>query len=134
MTQPIEPERHTVAYYVGLLSRPDIVEKRAYALRLIGDLAWHAHLGEAERLRRIVNLAAAAEQLAPGVLHYDKCGEGVLACGLTVVPAGSGYVIDETRVTCVPCRTAAQLDHSKECRDQLEERPCRFDCPARGES
>lgn len=73
-----------------------------------------------------------------GDLHYLEPGAGdgdlsdVLACGLTVATSGTGYVEDETRVTCQACRAAAQLDHSRPCREQAAEWPCRlFDCPAR---
>lgn len=89
---------------------------------------WHLGLNSRDLIAGIAD----AEHL-----HYLEPGSGdgdlsnVLACGLTVATSGSGYVKDEARVTCRACRAAAQLDHSPECREQLEERPCRFDCEAR---
>jgi hypothetical protein len=74
--------------------------------------------------------AAPAHFLEPGAGDGDLTD--VLSCGLTVATSGDGgYVTDEAKVTCLACRAAAQLDHSQACRDQLEERPCRFDCEAR---
>ena len=105
---------------------------------------------DAEKVRHMANAVTAVERLvaermashtAPAkpvaTLHYLEPGSGdgdlsdVLACGLTVATSGAGYVTDEDKVTCPACRTSAQLDHSRECREQIEERPCRFDCRAR---
>lgn len=69
--------------------------------------------------------------LEPGV---DGDDDDRMACGERfgdAVKTGA-FTGVEADVTCPACRTSAQLDHTKACRDQDADRPCRLDCPARG--
>jgi hypothetical protein len=83
-----------------------------------------------------------AALLVDGALvHYPEPGvdgddDDRMACGERFGDAvkTGGFTGVEADVTCPACRASAQLNHTRECRDQLEERPCRFDCKARGES
>jgi hypothetical protein len=64
------------------------------------------------------------------VMHHAT--NGVTACRVPVadLPRSAGYAPDrDGYITCKSCNE--ELKHSQECREQLEERPCRFDCPAR---
>jgi hypothetical protein len=64
------------------------------------------------------------------VMHHAT--DGVTACRVPVadLPRSAGYAPDrDGYITCASC--IEELGHSQECREQLEERPCRFDCPAR---
>jgi hypothetical protein len=131
------------------MTQPNVPEPNSYEAVVAELERLRAHVAELEAQRRSFHQAAPDPTIGPelGALlglasaapaHFLEPGAGdgdltdVLSCGLTVATSGDGgYVTDEAKVTCLACRAAAQLDHSQACRDQLEERPCRFDCKAR---
>jgi hypothetical protein len=105
-----EPERYSVEYYVGLLHRHAPDEKpQAFALRMIGTLAYADYLEKAERFRRIGNVLAAAAvvQGMPVGLDYSRVDDDpqVIRPHSPRLPLHTGAVTDQglvevTRVEC----------------------------------